>query len=77
MATRREQTFKISVDRKDFRELMKIKKRDGIPASEQVRRALTLWLKARDQQPTTTITVNGPPFNVIDLPSPNQCEGAK
>ncbi len=43
--------YKVPVDPKLFAALRKVKKSEGIPASEQVRRALAMWFEFR--QPTT------------------------
>ncbi len=47
MATRTKQTaFRLEPDILDG--LQRIKTRDGVPVSEQVRRALWAWIEARD-----------------------------
>lgn len=38
--------FEFWIDRKDRKRLQAIQKRDGIPESEQVRRAVAVWLDA-------------------------------
>ncbi len=47
MTRAQNKTPKVHVNPKLYAALQKIKQRDGIPAAEQVRRALAQWLESR------------------------------